>query len=385
MYDFDKIIDRRSTASIKFDFRGKFFDNPDVVPMWVADMDFETPDFIVDAVSKRAEHPIYGYTLRTVSYYNSIINWVKNRHNWEIEHDWIVFSPGIVPALNISTFAYTQPDDKIIIQPPVYYPFFTAVTDHNRVLLQNKLLYNKNKYTFDFDDFEEKAKDAKMFFFSNPHNPVARVWTKDELLRLGNICVKNDLLIISDEIHNDLILPGFKHIPLASLSDEIASITITCIAPSKTFNIAGLATSSIIISNEELRKKFEHVINTMHLSMGNIFGAVASEAGYTHGDSWVDELVLYIQDNYNLVENILKSTNSPVKLIPPEATYLGWLDFSETGLNDDEIRKILIEKAGLGLSPGSMFGNGGQGFQRINVATPKTIVLNAMEKISEYF
>lgn len=383
MYDFDKVVDRESTANIKYDLREKFFEKKDVLPMWVADMDFETPNFIRNAVKNRLEHPIYGYTFRDDGYTKSIINWVEERHNWKLEKDWIVYSPGIVPALNFSTLAFTVPGDSILVQSPVYFPFFTAATDHDRKLLNNQLVYENGRYTIDFDDFEEKAKSASMFFLSSPHNPVGRVWTYEELTRLGNICVENNVIIISDEIHNDLILPGYKHTPMASISEEIANITVTCIAPSKTFNLAGLATSSVIISNEELREKFEKIINTLHLSLGNIFGAVASQAGYNHGQNWVDELMKYVATNNSLLMEGLKDTK--IKIIVPEATYLTWLDFNDYKIDDDRIKEILINVAGLGLSHGPMFGDGGQGFQRINLAAPKSIILTAIQKISDAF
>ena len=385
MYDFDKIVDRHATANIKYDLRSKFFGKDDVLPMWVADMDFETPDFIRNAVTERAKHPIYGYSFREDSYYKSIINWIHRRHNWDIVADWIVYSPGIVPALNFSSLAFTVPGDTIIVQPPVYFPFFTAVTDHDRVVLNNKLLLSNGKYHIDFDDFEDKAKEASMFFLSSPHNPVGRVWTKDELAKLGEICVRNNVIIISDEIHNDLILPGYKHIPMASISEDIADITITCLAPSKTFNIAGLATSSVIISNEILRRKFEKVVNNLHLSMGNLFGAVASQAGYTYGDSWVDSLMQYVSTNFKIVEDALNNTDGAIKVIHAEATYMAWLDFRGTGFDDEKIKEILINKAGLGLSAGPIFGDGGEGFQRINLAAPSSIVIVAMEKLIHAF
>ncbi len=385
MYDFNKVVNRESTANMKYDLRGKFFGNEDVLPMWVADMDFETPDFIRNAVIKRAQHPIYGYSFRPESYYQSIVDWVKKRHNWTIATDWIVYSPGIVPALNFSTLAFTNKGDNIIVQPPVYFPFFNAITDNKRVRLNNNLYLKDGKYLIDFDDFERKSQNASMFFLSSPHNPVGRVWTKDELLRLGEICVRNNVIIISDEIHNDLILPGYKHIPMASLSSEIADITVTCIAPSKTFNIAGLATSSVIISNKNLRAKFEKIIIRYHLSLGNIFGAVASEAGYRHGANWVDELMNYVKKNFEEVEQALLSTNGKIKLIQPQATYLAWLDFHETGYNNKQIKDILIKKAGLGFSHGPVFGYGGQGFQRMNLATPRSLVVEAMERLVTAF
>jgi cystathionine beta-lyase len=385
IYNFDKIINRESTANVKYDLRNKIFATTDVIPMWVADMDFETPNFITEAVIKRAQHPIFGYSFRTESYYNSIRNWLQVRHNWEIDTNWIVFSPGVVPALNFSTLAYTNIGDSIIVQPPVYFPFFSAVTDNKRIQLNNKLILDDNRYVIDFEGFEINAKQASMFFLSSPHNPVGRVWTREELTKLGEICVRNNVIIISDEIHSDIILPGYKHIPIATISKEIADITITCIAPSKTFNIAGLATSSVIISNKNLREKFEEIINRYHLSGGNLFGAIASEAGYTFGADWVDALNIYIQNNFDEVDRLLLAANSKIKLIKAESTYLGWLDFNETGLKDKQIRDMLIDKAKLGLSPGAIFGPGGKGFQRINLATPLSVVSLAIERLTATF
>ncbi|MBC8321816.1 MAG: putative C-S lyase [Bacteroidetes bacterium] len=385
MYDFNKVVDRKHTSNIKYDLRDKFFGRADVLPMWVADMDFETPDFIRDAVIKRAQHSIYGYSFRSESYFQSIVDWVQKRHNWSVNTDWIVFSPGIVPALNFSTLSFSNKGDSIIVQSPVYFPFFTAVTDNMRVQLNNKLVLKDGRYFIDFDDFEEKAKTADMFFLSSPHNPVGRMWTKDELLRLGQICVQNNVIIISDEIHCDLILPGNKHIPIASLSNAIADITVTCIAPSKTFNMAGLSTSSVIISNKNLRDKFEQVLSRYHLSHGNIFGTVASEAGYNHGARWVDELMQYVNNNYREVEQALLNSKGTIRLISPDATYLAWLDFRNTGYSDEQIKNILVNKARLGLSHGPIFGEGGQGFQRMNLATPHSLVKDAIERLITAF
>lgn len=385
MYDFDKIINRDSTANFKYDLRDRFFGKQDIIPLWVADMDFETPIFIRDAILKRAKHPIYGYSFREESYYNSIVEWVKKRHNWTIDSEWIVYSPGVVPAFNLATVQFTNEGDSIIVQPPVYFPFFSAVNDNKRVQLSNQLVLKDGRYYIDFEDFEQKAKKAKMFLLSSPHNPVGRVWTKEELLRLGEICVRNNVIIISDEVHNDLILPGYRHIPIASLSNEISDITVTCIAPSKTFNLAGLSTSSVIISNKDLRDKFAEILDLFHLSFGNLFGAIASEAGYTYGAQWVDEVNEYINNNYKEVEKALISSGSKIKLIAPEATYLAWLDFRETGYNDDEIKDILINRAGIGLSHGPTFGEGGQGFQRMNLAAPNSIIKEATGKLINAF
>ena len=348
-------------------------------------MDFETPDFIRDAILERAKHPIYGYSIREDEYYQSIVGWLKRRHNWEIQKEWIVHSPGIVPALNFSIQTFTSPGDAVIVQPPVYFPFFMAIADHGRKQLTNQLLFDGQSYHINFEEFEQQAKQAKMFFLSSPHNPVGKCFTKEELRKMGEICLANDVLIVSDEIHNDLILPGFKHIPMADLSDELAEITITCIAPSKTFNLAGLATSSVIIKNEELRKKFKKTIADLHLGNGNIFGAVASQAAYTHGDQWLDELIEYLNSSFQLVDHFLKQEIPQLKLIKAEATYLAWIDFSATGLTDEEIKNKLIHKAGLGFSHGAIFGKGGEGFQRMNLAAPRATVQNALENLKRVF
>jgi len=385
MYNFDKIVNREKTASVKYDLRKAYFGKADVLPMWVADMDFETPDFIRNAIMERAKHPIYGYSIREGEYYQSIVDWLKRRHNWEIHKKWIVHSPGIVPALNFSVQTFTKPGDGIIVQPPVYFPFFMAIADHGRKQLENQLLFDGQSYSINFEEFEEQAKQAKMFFLSSPHNPVGKCFTKEELLKMGEICLANDVLIVSDEIHNDLILPGYKHIPMADLSDELAEITITCIAPSKTFNLAGLATSSVIIKNKELRTKFSKTIADLHLGNGNLFGTVASQTAYTHGDQWLDELMAYLNSNFQLLDSFLKEEIPQLKLIKAEATYLAWIDFSATGLTDEEIKSKLIHEAGLGFSHGAIFGKGGEGFQRMNLAAPRTTVQNALENLRRTF
>jgi cystathionine beta-lyase len=384
-YNFDKIIDREKTASVKYDLREAYFGKADVLPMWVADMDFETPDFIGKAVSKRAEHPVYGYSFRPESYFTAFTTWVEKRHQWPVKNEWVLFSPGIVPALNMATLAYTSPGDGILVQPPVYFPFFHAVTNHQRKLLENILVYKDGKYLVDFDDFERKAAKARMFFLSNPHNPVGRAWSREELEKMGEICLKNDVLIISDEIHGDLMLPGHKHIPMASLSDDIAAHTITCMAPSKTFNMAGLATSSVIISDRQLRTKFNRIMEGLHISNGNLFGAVASEAAYKEGEEWLKELLQYVDNNFKLLEHFLRTELPVLKLVPAEATYLAWIDFSGTGLQDEEIKEKLIHEAGLGLSHGPLFGKGGEGFQRMNLATPKVNVIEALNRLKIVF
>ena len=385
MYDFDKIINRAETNNVKYDLREAYFGKGEVLPMWVADMDFETPDFIRQAIIERAKHPIYGYSFRPEAYFNSIIKWVKRRHSWQLKKDWILFAPGIVPALNLATMAYTKAGDGILVQPPVYFPFFTAVTNHNRKLIENQLVFHDGKYIIDFDDLERKARNTRMFFLSNPHNPVGRLWTTEELQKIGEICVKNEVIIIADEIHCDLILPGHTYTPMASISPDISRNTVTCIAPSKTFNIAGMATSSVIIEDEELRKKFADTIEAVHVGSGNLFGNIASVAAYTHGDKWLDELLLYIDKNFKLLDEFLKNEIPLLGLVKAEATYLAWIDFRKTGLSDDEIKRKLLDQANLGLSPGPIFGSGGEGFQRMNLATPRSNVVKALENLKAAF
>ncbi len=385
MYDFDKKIRREQTACVKYDLREAYFGQGDVFPMWVADMDFETPVFIRDAIQERATHPIYGYSFRPETYFTSIMQWVDKRHNWQLKKNWILFSPGVVPALNMATLAFTDPGDGILVQPPVYFPFFHAVKNHKRNLIENQLLYNEGRYTIDFTDFEQKARKAKMFFLSNPHNPVGRLWTAEELKRMGDICVKYDVIIISDEIHCDLALPGFRHIPMASLSDEIAQNTVTCIAPSKTFNVAGLATSSLIIANKQLRYKMKRIIEDMHIGNGNLFGTAASIAAYESGEQWLDELMQYIETNFRLLDGFLRNELPVLELVHAEATYLAWIDFRKTGLSDVKIKEKLLHEAKLGLSPGPVFGKGGEGFQRMNLATQKANVGEALDRLKLAF
>lgn len=385
MFDFDKRVNRENSASVKYDLRGEIFGKESVLPMWVADMDFETPECIRDAVKKRVGHPVYGYSFMTDSYFKAFMGWVKRRHNWEIKKDWIVFSPGVVTAINAAVLAFTEPGDGIIVQSPVYFPFFDAIKNNNRKQLNNQLLYLDNSYVIDFDDLKQKAKEAKMILISSPHNPVGRCWSRDELKRVGEICLEHDVVIVSDEIHADLTLPGNIHQPLASLSPELSEITITCMAPSKTFNVAGLFTSQIVIKNRKLRGRFNESMNRYHLVHGNLFGMVASEAGYTNGDKWLDALLLYIRDNFLMVERFINEELPILSLTKPEATYLAWINFKKAGLSDKALNKKLIDEASLGLSPGKVFGAGGSGFMRMNLATQKSNVQEALNRLKKVF
>jgi cysteine-S-conjugate beta-lyase len=382
LYNFDEIIDRTNTSCVKWDYTDRFLNTKEVLPMWVADMDFKTPDFIVNAVRKRAEHEVFGYTLRPDSYYSSIVDWVKKKHNWQIEKDWIVFSPGVVPALNMAVMAYTKPGEKIIVQPPVYFPFFSAVTKNGRKLVYNPLKLMDGRYYMDFDDLERKIDNkTRMIILCNPHNPGGSAWTADELVRVGEICIKNNLLLVSDDIHSDLVFDPFRHTVAASLSDELAKITITMMAPSKTFNLAGMSTASVIISNASLRKRFQATVEKLHIGMGNIFGMVASEAAYTHGEDWLVQMMNYVNGNLTFMEKFLTRNLPSIEMIRPEATYLVWLDFRKLNLPPEQMNKVLKEKAKIGLSDGATFGPGGEGFQRMNVACPRLYVEKAMDQL----
>lgn len=381
-FDFDRVINRKGTHSFKYDGLEKVFGTNDVLPMWVADMDFAVPPAVSEAIRRRAEHPIYGYTFRPDAYYASIVNWMNKRHGWNIEKEWIQYSPGVVPVLNMVVQGITQPGDGVILQSPVYHPFFHAVNLNHRRLLNNRLKESENgTYVFDFDDLAEKAKEAKLLLLSNPHNPVGRSWNEEELRTLGEICAANDVLIVSDEIHADLTLPGYHHTPLARLSEEIAAHTITCMAPSKTFNLAGLSTSSVIISNSEKRKRFKEVIESLHLGMGNLFGMEASIAAYNHGEEWLDALLEYIRGNVDYARTFLAEKMPEVTLSPVEATYLLWLDFRRTGMGAEELKQFMTEEAKVGGNDGAMYGPGGEGFVRLNVACPRKIVEEAFERI----
>ena len=384
MWNFDEPAGREGTDCIKYDRREETFGVKDVIPMWVADMDFNTPDFVVGSLQKRLEHEIYGYSFRPAEYYQSIINWIKCRHNWTVEKEWISFSPGIVPALNFCTLAFTQTGDSIIVQPPVYFPFFSAVECHGRNLIYNRLTESEGKWVMDYNSLIAGIDSkTKMIIISNPHNPVGRVWTPEELKNLADICLEKNILVISDEIHCDLVLPGFTHTPLASLSEKIAANTITLISPSKTFNLAGLSTSSVIIQNPVLRKSFNRVVENLHVGSGNIFGTTASIAAYTQGHKWLDALLDYIDNNIEFVKDYCKKMIPEIIPVQPEATYMIWLDCRKFGMSGKELQNFFVTKAGVGMNEGSTFGPGGEGFMRMNLGTTHQKVMKAMEQFEK--
>ncbi len=385
-YNFDEEIDRLNTSSIKYDGLQQFFGSDDLLPMWVADMDFRTPHFIISALRNRLEHEVLGYSIRSESFQDAVVGWLKRRHGWEINKDWIVFTPGVVPAINIAMLAHTLPGDIVITQPPVYFPFFNAVTDHGRKLVYNKLSLVDGRLAVDFDDLENECrKGAKMIIISSPHNPGGNVWTSDELSKIAAICLRHNVLIISDEIHSDLVYKPYKHTPMASLSDEIAAKTITFIAPSKTFNVSGLSSSLAIIPNETLRKQFVSTLDHLHIGLGNIFGNVAMEAAFTYGDEYVGELMEYLAGNVALVESFLETHIPQIIPVRPEATFLVWLDCRGMGMSDKELNDFFLKKARLALNQGIQFGPGGEGFMRLNIGCPKATLLKGLNRLKHAF
>jgi cystathionine beta-lyase len=377
-YNFDELIDRTGTNTVKYDGRKAFFGNADVMPLWVADMDFRTPDFIVDAIRKRAEHEIFGYTFRAESYSQSIVNWLKRRHNWEIKPEWISFSPGVVAGLTMAIEALSKPGDGVIVQPPVYFPFFDSVKGTGREMIENPLKLENGRYYFDLEDLKSKiTPTTRLLLLSNPHNPGGMAWNEAELTALAQICLENKILIISDEIHSDLIFDGFRHTPLAGISEEIAQNCVICMAPSKTFNTAGLTTSFLVIPNKRHFVAYERVMRLPHLHMGNIFGTVALEAAYTYGDEWLAQLLQYLQGNFAFLEQFFNNNLPEVKVMKPEATYLIWIDFSALGLSDEELNQKLID-GGVGLNRGVQFGKQGSGFMRLNIGCPRSVLQKAL-------
>jgi len=326
-YDFDTVIDRSNTSCEKWDGLEERFGKPDLHAMWVADMDFKAPPELIDVLEHRVQHGIFGYTGRFDPYYRSVIDWVKRRHGWEIRKEWIAFSPGVVPALSMALLAFTQPGDKVVIQPPVYYPFFNVIGGRGRTILENPLVFENGRFSMDLDDLERKLDPSvKVIFLCSPHNPVGRVWARDELERLGRICVENDILIVSDEIHSDIIFSGSRHIPMASISEEIARRTLTCISPSKTFNIAGLSTSAVIIPDPGVRANYQRVVDFLHIDSGNVFGTLALEACYNLGEPWLEELLEYLEGNLDFTEDFLAKNLPGISLVRPEGTYIPLLD-----------------------------------------------------------
>jgi len=391
-YDFDHVIVGRSIDSLKWGKVERMFGRKDVIPMWIADMDFPVARPITEALKRRIEHEIYSYTFPSLSLIEAVVDRMQRKYDWKIEPEWVVFAPGVTPAIHAAVKAFTCPGDDVIVQEPVYYPFFPAIRNNGCHIANNQLRLINGHYEIDFDELEGKFNPkagmmslpsrARMMILCSPHNPVGRVWTREELIRMGEIILRNNAVMVSDEIHCELLFKGSTHIPFASISKEFEQYSMICMAPSKTFNLAGLHASSIIIPNDELRSKFVEASDGIVPSV-NILGLTAMEAAYRNGDGWLEQLLSYLQGNLEFLMQYLKERIPKIKAIKPEGTYLVWLDCRELGLNPMSLRAFMKEKARVGLDDGFLFGSSGGGFQRINIACPRSILEEALERIEK--
>lgn len=395
IYDFDQRINRNGTNSYKWDYvkrdgaivpwnetDASLHERP-VLPLWVADMDFPCPQPVVDAVSEIAGMGVYGYAFPPPSYFESVVRWMKRRHNWSVDPDTICFTPGIVPALHMLVSAYTKPGDKVLVQPPVYYPFYHAIEHLQTRPALNPLTYRDGRYYMDFDDLEAKCADpdVKMAILCHPHNPVGRIWTREELRRFGRICMDNDVLVVSDEIHGDLILGNRDFTPYATLGTEYAERSIICTSPSKTFNLAALQASNMMIPDPGLREAFQQTVRSTGIFTLNPFGIAAVEAAYDHGEEWLSQLLAYLEGNYRFLASFFRERLPGIPVIETEGTYLVWVDFTSLGLDKDALQRLMMEEARVFLDEGYIFGPEGEGFERINIACPRSILAEALERI----
>ena len=383
--NFDEPVDRRNTDCLKYDFAKRKGMPEDVLPLWVADMDFKTSSYIEDALVERAKEAIFGYSEVQTPYFHAVANWMKIHHNWEVKRTWLVKTPGVVFALAMAVKAFTDPGDSVIIQSPVYYPFSEVITDNGRNIVSSDLYLGvDDRYHMDYADFEKKIieNDVKLFLLCNPHNPVGRVWTKGELEKVGDICLKHNVLVVSDEIHADFVFKG-QHQVFTAIKKEYEDITLTCTAPSKTFNLAGLSLSNIFIPNRELKRQFKAELKAAGTGLMGVMGLVACQTAYEKGEEWYYAMKSYVQANIEFTKQYVEENLPGVKMIDHEGTYLVWLDFRETGLGVDELEDLIIHKAKLWLDSGKIFGKNGEGFQRINVACPRSTVKEALDRMKE--
>lgn len=381
--NFDEIIERKGTDCLKYDFAVKRGKPEDVLPFWVADMDFRTTSYVEDALIERAKHGIFGYSESQEDYFHAIAGWMHRRHHWDVEPDWLIKTPGVVFALAMAVKAFTEAGDCVLIQQPVYYPFSEVIQDNGRVVVSNDLyLGTDNRYHMDLEDFEQKIVEhqIKLFLLCNPHNPSGRVFTREELTGMGEICLKHGVTVVCDEIHNDFVFQG-EHTVFASIKKEYADISVTCTSPSKTFNLASMLISNIFIPNEKLRQRFQHEVNAAGISQLSVLGLVATQAAYEHGDEWYEKMMAYVKSNIDYARNYVEEYLPGVKMINGEGTYLVWLDFRGTGIETEELDRRIIYDAKLWLDSGKIFGKTGEGFQRINVAAPRKTVTECFERI----
>jgi cystathionine beta-lyase len=385
IYDFDTVIDRKGSGAIKTDALQELYGRSDLIPLWIADMDFKCGDFILDALKKHCDQGIFGYTKALDNYFQSIQNWVKEEHHWTIEEEWFSYIPGIVRGIAFCISHFTDPQDKIIIQTPVYHPFHLVPLSQSRQLVFNPLIEENGNYRMNLEGLKEtiSKEKCKMLILCNPHNPIGITWDKKTLIELAEICYDNDILVVSDEIHSDLAVFGNKHIPFASVSEKAKENSVTFMAPSKTFNIAGIFSSFSIIPNKKIRTPFYEYLSSRELGEGNVFSYIATEAAYTYGKEWKNQMLKYIEANILFVDDFLKKQIPPIKAVIPQASFLIWLDCRELGLNQNELNSLFVNKANLALTNGEIFGKEGIGFMRMNIGSPRSIIEKALDNLKE--
>ena len=385
MYDFDKIVDRTGSGDLKHEVLAERYGRADLLPLWVADMDFETPEFITDALRRRLEHSLFGYTVEPKDYWPTVQKWIKDHHGWDVKREWLSYIPGIVKGIGMVINVFTKPDEKVIIHPPVYHPFRLTPEGNGREVVYNPLKENSDgSYSMDFDNLEEVANDkCKVLILSNPHNPAGIVWDKDTLARLAKFCYDHNILVISDEIHCDMALWGNTHVPFATASDKAAQCSITFGAPSKTFNIAGIVSSYSIIPNDEIRNRFYTWLAANELNEAPMFSPIATIAAFKNGEQWRKAMLHYVEQNIIFMEEYCKTHLPKIKPLRPEASFLVWLDCRALGLNHEQLIDLFVNKAHLALNDGEMFGKGGAGFMRVNVGTPRPILTKALEQLTK--
>ena len=384
-YNFDEVIDRRHTDSVKWDGMQDMWGRTDLIPLWVADMDFATAPFITEAIRKRCENPVLGYTRKPDSYYEAIIRWNRMRYGLEVEKEMIGFVPGIVPGIGMALNAFTEKGDKVMIQPPVYHPFRWLVERNERTLVQSPLKWEEGMYRMDMKDFREQVKGCKVFILCNPHNPGGIVWKEEELQEVAEICHEEGVLVFSDEIHADLTLPPYQHRPFASISEKARMNSVTFMSPSKAFDMPGLSASHAIIPNPELRARFRKFMDACELDLGHAFAFLAVEAAYSNGTEWLEQCLAYIQGNVDYMDEYLKANAPKIKVVRPQASYLVWLDCREMGMTQEDLNRFFVEKARLALNDGAMFGKEGEGFMRFNAGCPRSVIERAMKQLVEAY
>jgi len=379
----DRVIDRRGTSSLKWDFQKRLAGAENLLPLWVADMDFPVPPEVLAALRLRVEHGVFGYTLEPESWFEAAAAWTRARHDWELAREWLLACPGVVPAINLAILTFTQPGERVVIQPPVYFPFEASIRRNGREVLENPLVLEGGRYVMDLDALEHALDPrTRLLILCSPHNPVSRVWRREELERLAEVCLRRELVVVSDEIHCDLVLPGHRHLPTAALSGEIARRTVTLLSATKTFNLAGLGGSLAVIPDPELRRRFRAAKEALWTGVANPCSVTAAEAAWRYGAPWLEQVLAYVAGNYRYLVDFLSARLPAAGVFPLEGTYLAWLDFRALGFSDEELKERILRRARVWLDDGPMFGTGGRGFQRLNLACPRATLAEALERMA---